>query len=113
MLAPSSLLGQTRLYLGEQDPRKVPLASPLYAELHGLPPLLIHVGQDEILRDDSTQVTEKIKASGGEVTLKVWEGMWHVFQMQSATVPEAQQAVNEIGRFLHERLNCAEDFAQI
>jgi acetyl esterase/lipase len=104
LLAPSSQLAQVKLYMGEQDPRKVPLASPLYAELHGLPPLLIHVGHDEILRDDSTQVAEKIKTSGGEVRLKVWEGMWHCFQLQCAVVPEAQQAVNEIGRFVREKL---------
>jgi epsilon-lactone hydrolase len=104
MLSVSGILAQVKLYLGEQDPRQMVLASPLYAELHGLPPLLIHVGQDEILRDDSTQVAEKIKALGGEVTLKVWEGMWHVFQMQSAIVPEAQQAVNEIGDFLRDKL---------
>ncbi len=104
LLTTFGTLEQVKLYLGEQDPRKVPLASPLYAELHKLPPLLIHVGQDEIVLDDSTQVTEKIKATGGEVILKVWEGMWHVFQMQYAIVPEAQLAVSEIGRFLYDKL---------
>lgn len=104
LLTTFGMLEQVKLYLGEQDPRKAPLASPLYAELHQLPPLLIHVGQDEILLDDSTRVAEKIKATGGEVTLKVWEGMWHVFQMHCTTIPEAQQAVSEIGRFLYEKL---------
>ena len=104
LLTLEGMLDGAKHYLGERDPRQEPLASPLYAELHGLPPLLIHVGEDEILLNDSTRVVDKIKAAGGEVTLKIWEGMWHVFQMQSSFVPEAQESVNEVGHFLSDKL---------
>jgi acetyl esterase/lipase len=58
-----------------------PLVSPLYANLAGLPPLLIHVGVDELMLDDSTRLAVRARQAGVEVTLEVWEGMMHVFQM--------------------------------
>jgi acetyl esterase/lipase len=70
-------------YLGERDPR-TPLASPLYPNLQGLPPLLIHVGSDELLRDDSTQLAERAQAVGVRVTLHIGEGMWHGWHATAA-----------------------------
>jgi acetyl esterase/lipase len=86
-----------RSYLGDRDPRH-PLASPLHADLRGLPPLLIHVGTHELLLDDSLRLAQKASAAGVEVTLRVWDGMWHVFH--SFEVPEARAAVHEIAAFM-------------
>src|SRR5579884_1834452 len=73
-------------YLGERDPR-TPLASPLYADLHGLPPLLIQVGGDELLRDDATQVAERAQAAEVPVTMYIAEGMWHGLHTAAARIP--------------------------
>jgi monoterpene epsilon-lactone hydrolase len=74
-----------------------PLVSPLYGDLNGLPPLLIHVGDDEILLDDSTRLADKAAAAGVEVTVKIWMGLWHAFHAFYPWVPEARQAHREIG----------------
>ena len=86
-------------YLGLHDPAN-PLISPLFADLHGLPPTLIHVGSDEILLDDSIRLEEKLRDAGVTVRMKVWGGMWHVFQIFAPYVPEAQQAIGQIGDFI-------------
>jgi epsilon-lactone hydrolase len=81
------------------DP-KSPLISPLFADLHGLPPTLIHVGSDEILLDDSTRLEVSLKSYGVNTKLVIWEGMWHVFQIFAPYVPEAQQAICQVGDFI-------------
>ena len=88
-IAPSA-----RYYLGDVDP-KTPLASPLYADLRGLPPMLIHVGQDEVLRDDSTRLAECAQAAGVRVELKVWPVVPHAWQLAPHRVPEAAQSLRE------------------
>jgi acetyl esterase/lipase len=90
-------------YIGQNDPRS-PLLSPLYADLRGLPPMLIQVGSDEILLSDSTRLAQRAQAAGVPVTLQEWPGMWHVFQAWSPYLPEANQAVQEIGRFIRRSL---------
>jgi epsilon-lactone hydrolase len=97
---PEAMIEVRTLYLGERDPR-TPLASPLYADLHGLPPLLIHVGSDEILLDDSTRVAERARAAGVEVTLHIGEGMWHVWHASAARTPfpEGEVAFQQIKDF--------------
>lgn len=89
-------------YLGERDPR-TPLASPLYADLHGLPPLLIQVGSDEVLLDDATRVAERAQQAGGAVTLHIAEGMWHVWHATAAVrlFPEGKAAFDQIADFVH------------
>jgi acetyl esterase/lipase len=89
------------LYLAGADACN-PLASPLYGDLHGLPPLLIQVGTDEILLDDATRLAERARAAGVPVTLEVWERMWHVFQSFAAEIPEGRQAVEKIGAFVRQ-----------
>ena len=89
------------MYLGDRNPR-TPLAAPLYADLHGLPPLLIQVGASETLLDDSTRLTERAKAAGVDATLEVWEDMIHVWQLFAPILPEGQQAIERIGEFLRE-----------
>lgn len=93
------ILGMARGYLGEADP-KSPLASPLYADLHGLPPLMLQVGDRETVLDDSRNFAAKARAAGVEVELEVWDGMIHVFQQFTAELSEALQAIESIGRFL-------------
>jgi acetyl esterase/lipase len=91
-----------REYLGEADPTQ-PLASPLYADLHGLPPLLAQVGEDELLLDDARRLVERAQAAGVDATLEVWPGLWHIFALQG-TFPESRQAMQRLGSFLAHRL---------
>jgi epsilon-lactone hydrolase len=90
-------------YLGGRDPR-TPLAAPLYADLHGLPPLLIQVGTAEILLDDATRIAERAKAAGAEVSLEVWDDMIHVWQLFAPLLPEGQQAIESIGAFIRQHM---------
>jgi acetyl esterase/lipase len=85
------------------DDLRHPLASPLYAELAGLPPLLIQVGTAETLLDDSTRLTQKAQAAGVDVTLEEWEDMFHVWHFFAAMLPEGQQAIDRIGEFVRQR----------
>jgi acetyl esterase/lipase len=89
-----------RYYLGNADPRN-PLASPFYADLSGLPPLLIHVGADETLRDDSTRVAEKARSAGVSIELKIWPVVPHAWQLAFQILPEARQSLRESAEFLH------------
>jgi monoterpene epsilon-lactone hydrolase len=107
---PEGLHLQAREYLGDADPRH-PLASPLYGDLSGLPPLLVQVGEDEVLLDDSRQLVERARAAGVDATLEVWPGMWHIFQTLG-TFPESRQATQRLGRFLHTHLAVPAEAAQ-
>ena len=98
----SRLAQYAAAYLGKQDPR-VPRASPLYADLRGLPPLHIQVGTAETLLDDATRVAERAKAAGVDVTYEEWDDMIHVFQAFAALLPEGQQAIEKIGVFVRAR----------
>jgi len=97
------LLGWGKLYLGDRDPL-TPLASPLYADLRRIPPMLIQVGSAEVLLDDSTRLTERALAEGVDATLEVWPGMIHVWQSFAAILPEARQAIERIGKFVRTHL---------
>ncbi len=92
-----------KYYIGQNDPRN-PLISPLYADYGNFPPLLIYVGGDEIMLSDSTRLAEKAKNAGVDVQIKIWEGMWHAFPFFAPFVPEASQAVTEIGDFIRSRM---------
>lgn len=96
------LLGMAKLYLGDADP-KSPLAAPLHADLGGLPPLLLQVGDAETLLDDSMRLAEKARAAGVDVTLKVWDEMPHVWHLFAPILPEGRQAIDEIGSFVQAR----------
>ena len=98
MLSPWLLKKYARLYLGGQDPRH-PLASPLHADLRGLPPMLIQVGTCEILLDDALRLAAGAEKDGVEVRLEVEEGMFHVWQYFAPLVPESREAVERLGRF--------------
>jgi monoterpene epsilon-lactone hydrolase len=90
-------------YLGNRSLR-TPLASPLYADLKGLPPLLIQVGDHEVLLDDSTRLAERARTAQIKVKLEIWPEMVHVWQLFASILPEGQQAVEAIGSFIREHL---------
>ncbi len=79
---------------------KNPLVSPVYANFHNFPPLFIQVGSDEILLDDSLALAAKARADGVDVSLRVWDGLWHVWPALGSLIPESGHAFDEIGEFL-------------
>ncbi len=91
------------LYLGKTDPRN-PLASPVFGDYHGIPPLLIQVGEHEMLRDDSIRVTNKARSDGIQVKLEVWRGMFHVFQSHEPLLPEARESIEHMAEFIRSSL---------
>lgn len=93
-----------KAYLKDEDP-KHPLASPLYGNLEKLPPMLIHAGNCERLRDDSVRLVERAKSVGVEVELKLWDDMLHVFQQFYDLIPESNHSIEEIGEYIHKLLN--------
>jgi monoterpene epsilon-lactone hydrolase len=97
------LLGWGKLYLGGHDPR-TPLASPLYADLHGIPPTLIQVGSAEVLLDDATRLAARAAAAGVETTLEAWPEMIHVWHTFAPILPEARDAIARIGTFVRSHL---------
>ena len=88
-------------YLAGADPRN-PLASPLYADLHGLPPTLIHAGTYEVLLDDSRRLAERARAAGTEVELRTWPVVPHVWQL--FRIPESAQSMDAAATFLKAKL---------
>ncbi|MSQ41464.1 MAG: alpha/beta hydrolase [Dehalococcoidia bacterium] len=95
-------LGATALaYLGSADARD-PLASPLYGDFRELPPLLLQVGDAEVLLDDTLRVAERARTAGVRVTVEVEPEAPHVYQLAAAEAPEAQAAVRRIGAFLQQ-----------
>ncbi len=90
-------------YLAGADP-KSPLASPLYGELDGLPPLLIHVGTAETLLDDSRRFAEAASAAGIDVTYEAWDDMIHGWHGNGDVLPEANQAIAAIGAFFKQKV---------
>ncbi len=102
MVTKEVLLRMTREYMQGGDP-STPLASPIHADLSGLPPLLLNVGDAEVLLDDTTRLAKRAAAAGVEVTLDVWPEMMHIFPVFAAVLPEGQQAIDRIGGFLKQR----------
>ena len=82
---------------------KAPTVSPLFADLAGLPPLLIHVGTAEVLLDDSTRFAQAARAAGVDVDLEVWDEMIHVWHAFATVLPEAREAIDRIGQYLTQR----------
>jgi len=103
MINLDGILRMANAYLGSADAR-TPLASPIHANLKGLPPLLIQVGGAEELLDDSVRLADKARADGVDVTLEPWEDMFHVWHSFAAMLPEGQQAIDRIGDFVREKM---------
>jgi monoterpene epsilon-lactone hydrolase len=102
MVTPDGLEEAAGWYLAGQDPRH-PYASPVHADLRDLPPILIHVGDAEILLDDSVRFAARARAADVEVTLEVWDDMPHCWHTFAGLLPEADQAIERIGHWLRER----------
>lgn len=98
MLSLAWIHAKTPLYLGKTAPAN-PLVSPLFADLHGLPPTLVQVGSDEILLSDSERLAARADAAGWDLTLTVWEGLFHDFQMMGDVLPEADIAIADMAAF--------------
>ena len=81
------------------DPRD-PFVSPLYGDFAGLPPLLLHVSADEVLRDDSVRLAARAQAAGVDVTLRIWPGVPHAWQLMAQILPEGRQSLQEALRFV-------------
>jgi acetyl esterase/lipase len=99
MVTQEGLSSMAKQYYGAHDPRH-PLVSPVHADFRGLPPMLIQVGDAEVLLDDSTRVAKSAKAAGVEVELEVWDEMPHVWHVFAKYLPEGQQAIDKIGKFV-------------
>lgn len=98
MFSSDSFGRAAQFYVGEGD-RRAPLASPLYADLQGLPPLLIHVGADETLLDDSRRLAERAQGAGVKVEIKIWPVVPHVWQLMHRWIPEGRGSLREAGMF--------------
>lgn len=99
MLDADGLRGSAALY-ADRSQREHPYASPLFADLHGLPPILLQASRAEILRDDTTRFTERARRHGVDVTEQLYDDMPHVWHMFAGVLPEADQAIEAIGRWL-------------
>ncbi len=95
------LLKIAKVYLDGKEPT-APLASPIHADLTGLPPLLLQVGSIEVLLDDSTLLKTRAKAAGVSVEMEVWDDMPHVWHHYAPILPEARKAIGKIGEFVLE-----------
>ncbi|MDQ2736578.1 MAG: alpha/beta hydrolase, partial [Pseudomonadota bacterium] len=98
------ILAMARNYLGAEGDAMDPMVSPLFADLRGLPPLLIQVGDRETVLSDSTEFASKASAAGVRVELQVWDNMIHVFQQFPAELVEAREALQAIGAFMGRHL---------
>jgi epsilon-lactone hydrolase len=103
MVKKDGLLQLAALYLGGKDPR-TPLAAPLYADLSGLPPLLIQVGTWETLLDDASRIAERAKKAGVDVSYEPWEGMIHVWQLFAGMLDEGKEAIERIGSYVQQKM---------
>ncbi|MFX1735864.1 alpha/beta hydrolase [Paraburkholderia sp. A1RI_3L] len=99
MFAGAALARAAKIYLGETEPTH-PYASPLYADLHGLPPLFMQAGSTEVLLDDTRRVADKARAAGVEVELHIWPKMPHVWPIFAPFLPESRRALDDAARFV-------------
>ena len=103
LLTPQLMALFNAVYIGDSD-KKSSAVTPFHSDLSGLPPVLVHVGSWEILRDDSVTVASRIRAAGGEVDLKIWDGMVHSWQLFAPMLDEGMASIEEAGAFLREKL---------
>jgi acetyl esterase/lipase len=94
-----SITAVGQFYAGQTDVHD-PRVSPVYADLHNLPSLLIETGDDEILLDDTTRIVQHAQKAGVDVQVHIWQGMWHVFPSFAFLIEEGQQAIEEISTFV-------------
>ena len=102
LLPPKAVTIYHTAYVAQNDARN-PLISPAFGDWHGLPPLLVHAGEDEILREDAVRIEEVARAASVEVRLEIYPRMWHVWQI-NAGLPQAVQSLDDIAQFLSSHL---------
>ena len=90
-------------YVDQADPKN-PIISPMFAELRGFPPVLLQVGDIEVMLDDSRVFAKNAEEAGVTVDLQVWPRMWHVWHQSVPDVPEALEAFEKIGAFTKSHL---------
>jgi acetyl esterase/lipase len=103
LLTPELMSLFNAVYVGPGDRRSAEV-TPLHSDLSSLPPVLVHVGSWELLRDDAITVTERITRAGGEATLKIFDGMCHSWQLFTPMLDEGMQSIEEAARFMAARL---------
>jgi acetyl esterase/lipase len=103
LLSPSQCRHTASLYAG-QAAEEEPLLQPTRLDLSGLPPMWIQVGDHEVLLSDAERLARRAGEAGVEVDFRVWPGMWHVFQATARFVPEARASIEELGRFLRNKI---------
>lgn len=101
---PNDIHVVARYYSPDENEWTNPLVSPVFANVAGLPPMLIQVGDDEILLSDSTRFAEHLREEGVEVELEVFPDLWHVFQLFVGKMPESKRAIAKIGSYIAKRL---------
>jgi epsilon-lactone hydrolase len=104
IVAPDLITALAEAYVGRDGDRKAPLASPLYADLRDLPPLLVQVGSEEVLLDDALGLGARARTAGVDATVEEWPAMIHVWHWFLPMLDEAEQAVGVIGKFVRSRL---------
>lgn len=105
LLHPKASRFYNQSYVAHHDPHN-PLISPAFGDWRGLSPLLVHAGEDEILRGDAVRAEELARKAGVEVRLEVYPRMWHVWQLY-LTLPQAVQSLDDIAQFLSTHLELA------
>jgi len=103
MFRPENIIGFASAYLRGAEATN-PWASPLYGDLHGLPPVLIQVDESELLLDDARRLHERLQAAGGTSRLEIGEGLFHCWQMLDGIVPESRAALRRAADFVDEQL---------
>lgn len=91
-------------YYCDESELSNPLVSPVFADFEGMPPMLVQVGDDEILLSDSDRLAQKVRDAGGDIEVEVWSGMWHVWQMFIGLMPESREAIEKFGAYVQVRL---------
>ena len=99
LLTPELMGVFNAVYIGDGD-RRAPEVTPFHADMAGLPPVLVHVGSWELLRDDSITICARINAAGGRAELKIWEGMCHSWQLFAPMLEEGMASIEEAGEFV-------------
>lgn len=100
MLDPEAVNVWAKRYLNGKDP-KHPWASPIYGDLSGLPPFLIHIGEREMLLDESVSFASEAREKGVKANIRIFPDMVHVFQLMHSILPEAKESISEIAKFLN------------
>jgi acetyl esterase/lipase len=103
MISPESIRKCADAYVGTADPHN-PLVSPLFADLRGLPPMLLQVGSEEMLRDDNARLVARVHAAGVDATFEEWPEMIHVWHLYADRLDAARQALARIGAFVDQHV---------